>query len=146
MTKYSALLKKYNSPSTIPYFELLQTNEWNEKRNHILKRDGFVCLKCGKTETEYVEGLGHIWLHIKEKTETVAFKEEVGFKEENVTTEMYFHESSNKPYHLHVHHNYYVLSNLPWEYPDNALMTLCNWCHWKFHEEHKVPFYETFEN
>jgi len=144
-TAYSELLKRYNSQTAIPYYELLLTNQWDEKRNHILKRDGTACLNCGKTETEYIAGLGNIWLHIEEKTETAFFKDGDGFKEEEVTSEIIFHETSDKPYHLHVHHCYYVLSNLPWEYPDEALKTLCNWCHWKFHEENKVPVYETIE-
>lgn len=64
---------------------------------------------------------------------------------ELVSTPLIFHEVSKKPYHLHVHHNYYVLSNLPWEYPDQALITLCNWCHWDFHERNGVPVYESAE-
>ena len=30
---------------------------------------------------------------------------------------------------LHVHHRYYVSGRMPWEYPDNALATLCESCH-----------------
>src|SRR5260370_4869913 len=30
---------------------------------------------------------------------------------------------------LHVHHRYYVQGKLPWEYPDEALITLCKQCH-----------------
>lgn len=42
---------------------------------------------------------------------------------------------------LHVHHKYYVFGRQPWEYPDQALVTLCNYCH---SEEHysKVPNYQ----
>lgn len=34
---------------------------------------------------------------------------------------------------LHVHHLYYVNGRLPWEYPDSALVTLCNTCHSIYH-------------
>lgn len=30
---------------------------------------------------------------------------------------------------LHVHHKYYEPGKKPWEYPDEALITLCESCH-----------------
>ncbi len=30
---------------------------------------------------------------------------------------------------LHVHHNFYLSQRKPWEYPDEALTTLCKHCH-----------------
>lgn len=32
---------------------------------------------------------------------------------------------------LQVHHTYYTSDSLPWEYPDEALVTLCDLCHLK---------------
>lgn len=32
---------------------------------------------------------------------------------------------------LHVHHFYYIKNRHPWDYPDNALVTLCDLCHMK---------------
>lgn len=32
---------------------------------------------------------------------------------------------------LQVHHLYYLPNKLPWEYPDEALLTLCDLCHTK---------------
>ena len=46
-----------------------------------------------------------------------------------------------KETHMHVHHKYYVKQQLPWDYPDEALITLCNWCHWKLHESERVPIF-----
>lgn len=34
---------------------------------------------------------------------------------------------------LHIHHLYYKLELLPWEYPDEAFLTLCELCHEKAH-------------
>lgn len=34
---------------------------------------------------------------------------------------------------LHVHHKYYLEGKLPWEYNDNALVTLCEYCHQRMH-------------
>lgn len=41
---------------------------------------------------------------------------------------------------MHVHHKGYVSSLLPWEYPDEALTTLCESCHSKAHERRVHTF------
>src|SRR4051812_42674281 len=43
---------------------------------------------------------------------------------------------------LHVHHCYYVVGMLPWQYPDGALTTLCADCHKTFHTTNSAPWYE----
>jgi hypothetical protein len=35
---------------------------------------------------------------------------------------------------LNVHHLYYIKDSLAWQYPNNALITLCERCHCKWHE------------
>ena len=35
----------------------------------------------------------------------------------------------DKKTELHVHHRHYVNGRLPWEYPDELLVTLCKNCH-----------------
>ena len=52
---------------------------------------------------------------------------------------------SSKPYHLQVHHRHYIIDNLPWEYPDNDLQTLCNWCHCLAHKNGYVNFYRKID-
>ena len=47
---------------------------------------------------------------------------------------------------LQVHHKYYLQypdhkKVLPWEYSDDALITLCDKCHKRWHEKHKVKVY-----
>ena len=42
---------------------------------------------------------------------------------------------------LHIHHNFYLIGQLPWEYPKEALRTLCRVCHHELHMERKVPIY-----
>ncbi len=42
---------------------------------------------------------------------------------------------------LHVHHKYYIIDKLPWEYSDEALVTLCSFCHQEFHNQNEVPVY-----
>ena len=48
---------------------------------------------------------------------------------------------SEKSVVMHVHHKFYIKEKLPWEYDNEALITLCNWCHWELHEQTKVPIY-----
>lgn len=38
---------------------------------------------------------------------------------------------------LQVHHKYYINNHDPWEYPKDALVTLCSCCHKKVHDEYK---------
>ena len=42
---------------------------------------------------------------------------------------------------LHIHHNFYMVGQLPWEYPKEALRTLCRVCHNELHANRKVPIY-----
>lgn len=39
---------------------------------------------------------------------------------------------------LNVHHQYYIKGNLAWNYPNTALITLCNKCHKKWHDSHEI--------
>jgi hypothetical protein len=48
---------------------------------------------------------------------------------------------SENPVVLHVHHKFYIKENLPWNYDNKALITLCNWCHWELHEQTIIPVY-----
>ncbi len=54
--------------------------------------------------------------------------------------------NTNGARHLHVHHLYYVLSRLPWEYSDQALITLCNLCHWDLHQKTKIKVFKNESN
>lgn len=40
---------------------------------------------------------------------------------------------------LEVHHLYYRLGLAAWEYPDDALQTLCSVCHEKAHRTERIP-------
>jgi hypothetical protein len=40
---------------------------------------------------------------------------------------------------LHVHHKYYQTYKKPWEYPNDALQTLCWLCHEELHKNTKIP-------
>lgn len=86
---------------TPSYEELLQTENWHKKRQHILHRDGYRCCWCGSDKN------------------------------------------------LNVHHKYYSKHPngnkvLPWNYPDDALITLCQHCHQKAHQRPIKTYYRRY--
>lgn len=48
----------------------------------------------------------------------------------------------DKAISLHVHHKYYILGRLPWDYADEAFLTLCDSCHFNIH---KMEYIQVFE-
>ncbi len=45
---------------------------------------------------------------------------------------------------LNVHHKYYAKNKLPWEYPNDALITLCDNCHKIVHRENDENFIDEY--
>lgn len=41
---------------------------------------------------------------------------------------------------LHIHHKYYQIGKRAWEYPNEALVTLCWECHENLHKNEQVPY------
>lgn len=52
-------------------------------------------------------------------------------------------EISPKSYIFHVHHKFYILTRLPWEYENSALITFCNWCHSDWHVKNEAPVFKS---
>lgn len=52
---------------------------------------------------------------------------------------------NQKTSELEVHHRYYVYNTSPWNYPDEALITLCKDCHTLIHETYS-PLIYTVQN
>lgn len=46
-----------------------------------------------------------------------------------------------KGHPLQVHHTYYIFTNKAWQYPDDALITLCENCHDAIHTEETITVY-----
>ena len=42
---------------------------------------------------------------------------------------------------LNIHHKYYIEKSKPWEYDNDALVTLCTQCHEKRYQQRKIPMY-----
>jgi len=133
---FDQLNKMYEDNLFIPYTEYLRTNEWLLKRGKILARDNFTCQKCGKTETidHYDENLRktfYLWFG-QEEWVRLNNMDEVAVPKVSI---------SDKRYHLEIHHKFYIENRLPWNYDDDDLVTLCNWCHKEWHQNNDIELY-----
>jgi 5-methylcytosine-specific restriction endonuclease McrA len=136
----------------ISYLEKLSTKEWSDKRDTIIERDKFTCKKCNLKATEFKNGLMY-----RDKTEN-----EVNEYKKHIANSWYdsvLPEYKNKydrdilpdflknliikpeQIILQVHHNYYILDKLPWDYPNESLVTLCIDCHQKVHDKSDIPIF-----
>lgn len=111
----------------IGYGDLLSTFEWCKKRNEIIKRDQKKCKVCKAEETIFLERGLHVNIEVVY---------------ENFDIEPILKEA-DKQIILHVHHTYYILDKLPWEYENSSLVTLCHNCHNDIHRVEEIPVYST---
>jgi 5-methylcytosine-specific restriction endonuclease McrA len=149
MKAFSDILKEsILTKNEITYGELLNSFEWIEKRENILKRDDNTCSKCNKKVIEIIDGLSYRKLTEKEKTEYLEQnKKEKAEMIEKVGFSFRFQDPNETlvPLTLQAHHKYYILNRLPWEYKNDALTTLCRECHQDIHNDKIIPVYKTDE-
>lgn len=162
---YRSLKAQKGFECHIPYGELLLTQEWRDRRENIINRDQGACRSCKRKATELISGKPARYLteselneyrveaalaekksqaewessELRKKLELLLGKDFTSIRRK---TEIPFAGLEENPVFLHVHHKYYVKASLPWEYPDDALITLCMDCHTAFHKENVVPVYE----
>ncbi len=136
----------------ISYLEKLSTKEWDEKRESIIERDKFTCTNCNLKASEIKDGLMY-----REKTdqEIKDYKKKIANSWYDSVLPEYKYEYDRdtlpdflknlilKPEQiiLQVHHKYYILDKLPWDYPEESLITLCINCHQKIHDNSSIPIF-----
>ena len=113
------LIKYSISSQDLSYEDLLKIEEWREKRQKI-------------QDLSYEDLL---------KTEEWREKREKILNRDNNKC-VY----CGKTHNLQVHHKYYSkypngFRVYPWNYPDDALITLCDECHKKVHSKKKIKTY-----
>ena len=128
-------LFKHFGSLPVPYDLQLETVEWSETRNRIIQRDNGFCTKCGRGPTIAHSGRNSFFGY-KLKTPIVSEDTTINSDEK----ELY---GSDKYVHLEVHHKYYVAGKYAWQYPDNALITLCSGCHQEVHNTEHIPYYNS---
>jgi len=143
---FDDLLKLYEEDNYIPYGQYLRTNLWKTKRLEITDRDSFKCRICGGYETTLRKASVQTNLGVVENvklewsdTLTIIWTDMNG--NEKVSTLKKPEGVPDKPYNIQVHHKKYILNRLPWEYDNEDLITLCNYCHTKEHEQNDIPIY-----
>ena len=142
--------EKLKAEENLTYADKLSSLEWKQKRLSILKRDGYVCTNCQKIPTDYIEGIIFRERTADEVKQYFAFrdKEIERIKSLNVIPTFNFSKNIKAPpillgehIILCVHHKYYIDKKQPWEYLNNALITLCQNCHQDLHDQTKIPVY-----
>ncbi|MFZ1788573.1 MAG: hypothetical protein WAT92_09685 [Saprospiraceae bacterium] len=121
--------KKY-----LGYQQLLGMQEWKNIRNTVTNRDQKKCLNCGKKSTEslldgYFVKIGSPKNHFYEIDDT----DDPHLRFKLIITDKVV---------IHVHHTFYDISKLPWEYPIESLQTLCSDCHQDLHDKNSIPIYD----
>lgn len=111
------------------YGELLLTKEWRDFRKVILKRDKGQCQICKKYGNRLAWELKVENLYVRQSTE---------IEKEHLNNDV---EYSSTHVELHVHHKYYVKDHYPWQYSEDALVTVCMECHENIHDNEEIPVY-----
>ena len=136
-----AQLKAQRSNQHISYQDLLGTQEWKVKRDAIVKRDEGKCTTCGCMPTDSLTLNGKRY-HLISIPRDPNILVEVGgllFRGEDLGDEII---DIGAVLILHVHHLYYIKAKFPWEYQNEALITLCNNCHLEVHKIQTTPIYK----
>ena len=205
------LINKHKQ-NRIPYRDLLNTLQWQTKRNAILKRDNNVCQACRTPSSYYFTGYNLLfnntfeidyfnfvstqqisvpelksilavdkipvykspinqgdYFGLTSKGQIILINYNEAFISINsklnvwpvmkteygnkylITPEndnLFFYKSFinptiiDAPTYLHVHHKLYFLNTFPWDYEDEHLITLCNYCHTNLHSNTAIPVYK----
>jgi hypothetical protein len=149
MKSYHEVRQEYGDIKP-PYHELLGTVEWSKKRSQIIFRERNTCQSCERSciDDYTPKAVGHsifwepgIYEEVEvEKDHFCRITGEHLCTYSDITLKLVKQED---PHYAHVHHTYYILSSLPWDYPDEDLMLLCHKCHTHFHQTQKVNVYRT---
>lgn len=107
----------------ITYNDLLACKEWKNKRKEVLEKDNNKCTECGKLRTLKMWSGNNVMYFTLDK-ESIKNEEKI--------------ESTNIPTNLEIHHKYYILNRFPWEYNNDALITVCRDCHQKIHNNNRI--------
>ncbi len=132
--KYSEYIKEYKEISIfykINFKTLLFFDEWEFKSDEILKKNKYCCPKCKA-----------IWNpnRIRQKCENGVCFSKIKDKWLNESEyKEWKNEMKNFPtVDVKVYPIYFQMNKLPWDYPDNALETMCDKCHFEKIKQNKI--------
>lgn len=142
--------EKNNLNESVFYIDELSSLEWKSKRDTIIERDDAECKKCFKKQSIYKEHKHYVPYSREEQEEFekklneqyITYAKLLGLANlDYIKAEPQFHQF-HEPIILHVHHKYYVKGKLAWEYPNEALVCLCQTCHQELHNNTIIKVYE----
>ena len=149
MVKYERLHEMLGEERRIPpqpwtYADLLRLKFWKDKKNNILHRDKNKCTSCNLEGTivewsAAKQGFGYTTLETS--THRIPDDPEYKLTIDDINS-LHVRYIPTSPVTLHVHHHYYLLDSLPWEYNDKVLITYCSLCHHKWHQENTATVYQ----
>jgi len=142
----SNLIKPYQ---TTEYLHPL----WKEKREQIIRKEGYTCQKCRKFNPAAGMIINYIptaiwgddnFLFDYECHEYDIYKSIYHYRFGEISLDIEFGEHKLVMPELHVHHKKYIEGRKLWEYEDNDLETLCFECHKEKHRQSKIPIYNSY--
>lgn len=145
----NSMTSSQNPYCKMSYLELLHTPSWLSLRQRILARDGYKCKICQRAETlkkwdVHTNSFAWFSVHLPDKCR----KYRNSFICNGITHFFYiFDERSflfqkeRCPVSLQIHHRYYMVGILPWEYDYECYETLCMDCHFELHKKEQVPVF-----
>jgi len=143
----------YKDDIFIPYAQYLRTHSWKSKRLEILDRDDFRCKKCGGYETKQVKSkIVTPFGTVEGNSNSIVWDDKYCILWSDINGKERYSELTrpqhkpDKPYNLQIHHKKYILNKLPWEYNNEDLITLCNYCHLDTHKNESIPIYNEENN
>ena len=119
-----------NNDEDPSYGELLLTKEWRDFRKIILKRDNHQCQICKREGNQlawWLKDMGEFYVRPSTEIEKKYLNNDIEYCSTHVE--------------LHVHHKYYVKDHYPWQYSEDALITVCMECHDNIHNNEEIPVY-----
>jgi Pyruvate/2-oxoacid:ferredoxin oxidoreductase delta subunit len=148
------VLETYNqklkaSASRLSYGELLQTEEWYRKRIEIIHREKERCQVCRLWCPDFafpIEDNPFRMIMVLAWTGHDPSDFTVNDPKTSKSRSLTEDEKAMfrpQPVNLvpNVHHTFYVLNRLPWNYPNESLMLICHLCHAEIHNTKQIPVY-----
>jgi hypothetical protein len=147
---------------TASYEIILKSFEWHEKRFELFDQANFKCSNCNKHATiEMESGVGqeasfsfvYSWdrIAVNIYNKSAIKKAVVLFKSFRLPLlelnwDYIRNYSPAEKVILQLHHTYYKIGTLPWEYPDECFKVLCKPCHEEIHQNESIPVYDSEDN
>lgn len=151
---YEELLKNI-CPNKPNYNELLECDEWKNLRERLLQSQPY-CQHCKKGESlnnppHFIKDYQYLYedfnvnpiVKTKDPSDIDSVVHEIDISDLNPAFNF---RTSLIPIILQIHHQYYRLQTLPWDYQRDCFMILCRECHYKVHEENFIPVFDKFHN